>query len=88
MRTAGLLQVDLAKKDGRWERAYHPASTAALPQDFLLKLNKRTKEFYDNLSSANKYAIIYRLTTAKKEETQKRWQERILHMLEKGETFH
>lgn len=90
MRPSGLAEVEKAKKDGRWDSAYHPPSTAVLPESFvqLLKKNKKAKEFYEKLNNSNKYAIIYRLTTPKKEETKKVWEERIVKMLENQEKFH
>src|SRR6201999_3584654 len=33
MRAAGLREIDRAKADGRWERAYAGASTAKVPDD-------------------------------------------------------
>lgn len=90
MREPGLVQVQLAKADGRWDAAYHPPSTAELPKTFVQKLkkNKEAERFYEKLSSSNKYAIKYRLSTVKREETKKKWEERIIDMLERGEKFH
>lgn len=90
MRPAGLVQVEAAKKDGRWERAYSSSSTATVPQDFLEEIakNKKAHIFYKRLNKANLYAIAYRLQTAKNSETYKKRKEIILDMLEKGEKFH
>src|SRR5580658_8205348 len=33
MRPAGLAQIDAARADGRWERAYAPQSAATVPDD-------------------------------------------------------
>jgi len=90
MKPSGMEQVNLARKDGRWESAYHSSSTAKLPEGFALKLSKfkRASAFYESLTNANKYAIIYRLTTAKKPETLKNREDQILKMLKNGETFH
>lgn len=90
MRPAGIEQVEAAKADGRWEMAYHSASTMEMPEDFLkaLKKNKKAKAFYETLNKANLYAIFYRLTTPKKQETKDAWREKIIGMLERGEAIH
>ena len=90
MQTAGRTQIEAAKKDGCWKAAYDPPSTAAFPKDFLaaLRKNKKTKAFFDSLNKANRYAITYRLQTAKKPETKQKRMEMILEMLKRGQPFH
>lgn len=90
MKAAGQAQIDAAKKDGRWTAAYDSPSTATLPKDFLaaLRRNKKAKDFFKSLNKANRYAIAYRLQTAKKPETKQRRMEMILAMLARGEAFH
>ncbi|MDQ3019875.1 MAG: YdeI/OmpD-associated family protein [Bacteroidota bacterium] len=90
MTDAGLKQVEAAKADGRWERAYDSPSSMKIPDDFLKELSKykRAKTFFETLNKANIYAIGWRLQTAKKEETRERWKKKILDMLKKGEKFH
>jgi len=90
MKAAGQAEVDAAKKDGRWAAAYHSQSQATFPEDFLAALdrNQKAKAFFESLNSANRYAIAYRLQTAKKQETKQRRMEMILAMLDKGEAFH
>jgi len=88
--TAGQVQIDAAKKDGRWTAAYDSPSKATFPTDFLtaLRRNKKAQAFFESLNKANRYAIAYRLQTAKKPETKQRRVEMILAMLDKGEAFH
>lgn len=90
MNAAGRAQVDAAKKDGRWAAAYDSPSKATVPQDFLaaLRKNKKAHAFFESLNKANRYAIAYRLQTAKKPETKQRRMEMILAMLARGEAFH
>ena len=90
MMPAGQLKIDEAKRDGRWDNAYEPSSRALAPDDFLraLDLNKAAKAFYSTLSKQNLYAIYFRLQNAKRPETRQRWLEKIIVMLERGETFH
>lgn len=90
MQEAGLIHVRAAQADGRWEAAYAPPSEMTLPEDFLLALeaSPTAKAFFDILNRQNRYAIFYRLQTAKKPETRRRRMEKILEMLEGGEKFH
>lgn len=90
MKPAGLKEVEAAKKDGRWEKAYDPQGTMELPADFLKALakDKKAKAFFESLNRANHYAIAWRLQTAKKPETRARRMQAILAMLKRGEKFH
>jgi uncharacterized protein YdeI (YjbR/CyaY-like superfamily) len=90
MKAAGREQVEAAKKDGRWKAAYDSQARATFPKEFLqaLSKNKGAQAFFESLSKSNKYAIAYRLQTAKKVETRERRMKMILEMLRKGEKFH
>src|ERR1700722_1460968 len=90
MKVAGQAEIDVAKNDGRWISAYDSPSNATFPDDFLAALakNKKAKAFFDSLNKANRYAISYRLQTAKKPETRQRRMETILAMLARSEAFH
>ncbi len=90
MQAAGLKEVEAAKQDGRWERAYDAPSSATVPEDFLQAVakDKEAAAFLATLNKANLYAIAWRLQTAKKPETRQRRMETILAMLHKGEKFH
>jgi len=90
MRARGIAQVEAAKADGRWEQAYSSPSEAKLPSDFLreLKKDKIAEAFFKTLNKANLYSIVYRLETAKKSETRKRWINQILAMMKEGKKFH
>lgn len=90
LRRAGILQVEAAKKDGRWERAYDSSKNMKVPEDFLLRLkkNKKAYAFFQTLTKANVYAILWRLQTAKKVETRQKRMETILTMLTASQSFH
>ena len=90
MKPAGLKAYEEAKNDGRLAAAYDSPSNSTTPEDFLLLLdkNKTAKAFFDSLNKANKYAITWRLQTAKKPETRQKRMNIILEMLAKGEKFH
>jgi uncharacterized protein YdeI (YjbR/CyaY-like superfamily) len=90
MRPAGLAEIERAKADGRWDAAYEPASTATVPEDLqrALDANPRAKEFFESLSSQNRYAIYYRLRDAKKPETRARRIEKFVAMLAQGKKLY
>ena len=44
--------------------------------------------FFENLNKTNKYAIAWRLQTAKKPETREKRKKEIIEMLARGEKFH
>jgi len=71
MQAPGLAEVDRAKRDGRWARAYDSAKTSTVPNDLAdaFERNRRARAFFETLDAANRYAILYRVTTAKKPET-------------------
>jgi uncharacterized protein YdeI (YjbR/CyaY-like superfamily) len=90
MRPAGLVQVEAAKADGRWEAAYAGQRTAEVPEDLQRELDRSAaaREFFATLDSANRYAILYRLQDAKKAETRERRLRKFVAMLERGEKIH
>jgi uncharacterized protein YdeI (YjbR/CyaY-like superfamily) len=90
MQPAGLAEVERAKADGRWDAAYDSPANAKVPDDLAKALAKsaKAKKFFDSLSSANRYAILYRLHAAKKPETRARRLEKFIEMLNKGEKLH
>ena len=90
MQPAGLRQVELAQADGRWESAYHSQSKITVPEDFQDELDKnpQAKEFFSTLNSANRYAILYRLQTAKKPETRSARIQKFIEMLTRNEKLH
>jgi uncharacterized protein YdeI (YjbR/CyaY-like superfamily) len=90
MRPAGLKEIDRARTDGRWEAAYNSPKDAPIHPDFQNALNEnpRAKAFFSTVNAANRYAIVWRLHTAKKAETRERLTRKFIEMLEKGETLH
>ena len=90
MKPAGLAEIDAAKADGRWAAAYASASAAAVPADLeaALDASPRAAAFFATLTGANRYAILYRVTTAKKPETRAKRIATFVAMLERGETLH
>ncbi len=83
MQIPGFIQVRNAKADGRWEKAYAPASEMKIPKDFIeaLENNPKAKQFYETLNKSSRYIIAYGLTTAKKSETRARRFDKFMNML-------
>ena len=90
MEPAGLKQIEEAKRDGRWDRAYSPQRTATVPRDFIRELNKnkKAKAFFKTLNRTNTYAIIFRLENTKSKERRRAKINSIIEMLENGKEFH
>jgi uncharacterized protein YdeI (YjbR/CyaY-like superfamily) len=90
MQPAGLAEVEAAKADGRWEAAYEGQRSAKVPADLQRELdrNAAAREFFSQLDSANRYAIVYRLEEAKRAETRERRLRKFVEMLERGEKIH
>ncbi len=90
MRPAGLVEVEAARADGRWEAAYASPSNAVVPEDLQRELdaNGAAAATFAALDGANRYAFIYRLEEAKRAETRARRLRKFVAMLERGERLH
>jgi uncharacterized protein YdeI (YjbR/CyaY-like superfamily) len=90
MQPAGLRQVELAKFDGRWERAYESQSKITIPPDLQSELdkNQKAKDFFNTLDSSNRYAILFRIHTAKKAETRSSRIQKFVEMLSQHQKLH
>ncbi len=83
IRPAGLREIEKAQKDGRWENAYSSQRTAEIPEDLQLAFdeNPSAREFFETLNSVNRFAILYRLGSAKKPETRQKRLDEFVKML-------
>jgi uncharacterized protein YdeI (YjbR/CyaY-like superfamily) len=90
MQPAGLRQVELAKSDGRWKRAYESQSKITIPDDFQSELDKnpKAKEFFSTLDSANRYAFLFRIHAAKKPENRSAKIQKFVEMLNQQQKLH
>jgi uncharacterized protein YdeI (YjbR/CyaY-like superfamily) len=90
MRPAGAAQVERARGDGRWERAYEGQRSATVPEDLQSELEHKPAAlaFFQTLNSVNRYAIIYRVGEAKRPETRARRIAKFVAMLEAHEQIH
>ncbi|MEO7003315.1 MAG: YdeI/OmpD-associated family protein [Ktedonobacterales bacterium] len=83
MRPAGLRQIELAKADGRWDAAYDPQRTIEVPPDLAsaFDAHPEARAFFDTLDGRNRYAVLYRIQTAKKPETRAARIQKFVEML-------
>jgi uncharacterized protein YdeI (YjbR/CyaY-like superfamily) len=90
MQPMGLQQVELAKSDGRWERAYESQSKITIPADFQSELDKNqaAKDFFNSLNSSNRYAFLFRIQNAKKPETRSAKIHTFIDMLAQQQKLH
>jgi uncharacterized protein YdeI (YjbR/CyaY-like superfamily) len=90
MRAAGLRQVELAGRDGRWDAAYAGQGSAEVPADLraALDADPRAAEFFETLDRANRYAVLYRVHEAKRADTRAGRIEKFVAMLHAHETIH
>jgi uncharacterized protein YdeI (YjbR/CyaY-like superfamily) len=67
MREPGLAQVAAAKADGRWDAAYEPQRSAAVPPDLEAALahNADAQRAFNALGKSDRYALILRLLKAR-----------------------
>lgn len=88
MRPAGLAEIERAKADGRWDAAYAGPATIEVPAELAAALaaEPKAQAMFEILTGQNRYAILYRIATAKRPETRARRIERFVAMLARGET--
>ena len=90
MLPAGLAEVERAKRDGRWDAAYDSSKSATVPEDLAAALaaDPRAASFFAALDKRNRYAVLFRLQTAKRPETRAGRIVRFVEMFAKGEKLY
>jgi uncharacterized protein YdeI (YjbR/CyaY-like superfamily) len=90
MHPAGHAEVERAKADGRWEAAYAGPASMEVPPDLAkaLAAEPKAQAMFEGLNSQNRYAILYRIATAKRAETRARRIEQFVTMLARGKTVY
>lgn len=86
----GLKQVEAAKADGRWQRAYQSSKAMPLPADLeaAIAAEPKAQAMLAKLSSQNRYALAFRLHNMKTEAGRKKKIDTFVRMLKRGETIH
>jgi len=90
MHAAGIEQVERAKADGRWQTAYAGSASIEVPPDLIraLAAEPKAQAMFERLSRQNRYAILYRLATAKRADTRARRIQQFVTMLARGGTIY
>ena len=86
MRPAGSAQVEAARADGRWERAYAGPATITVPDDLAAALaaDPVAQQAFDALDGRNRYAVLHRVATAATPQTRARRIAAVVTMLAEG----
>ena len=86
MRPAGLAQVEAARADGRWVRAYAGPATITVPDDLAAALaaDPAAQQAFDGLDGRNRYAVLHRVATAATPQTRARRIAAVVTMLAEG----
>ncbi|KAH6952939.1 bacteriocin-protection, YdeI or OmpD-associated-domain-containing protein [Fusarium avenaceum] len=89
MKPAGQAEIDAAKSDGRWDRAYSSSSNAVVPEDFQAALDgsEAAGELFKGLNRTKRYAFIQRLETAKRPDTRTKRIEQFIALLASGKSL-
>lgn len=90
MTEAGMREIERAKADGRWDAAYQRQSDKTVPEDLAAAIaaNPEAAAFFETLSGQNRFAIIFRTTTAKRADTRARRIAEFVAQLARHETLH
>jgi uncharacterized protein YdeI (YjbR/CyaY-like superfamily) len=85
----GLVHVEAAKADGRWDRAYR-VKASELPADLQAAIDAepKAKVMLAKLSAQNRFALAFRVNNLKTEAGRKKRIASFVDMLRKGETIH
>lgn len=90
MTAHGLREVEAAKADGRWARAYKSGKDMKIPDDLQAAIDAepKAKAMLATLSAQNRFALAFRTHNMKTEAGRKRKIETFVAMLKRGETIY
>jgi uncharacterized protein YdeI (YjbR/CyaY-like superfamily) len=90
MTAHGLRHVDMAKADGRWDRAYGSGKELAIPADLqqAIDADAEAKAMLARLTEQNRFALAFRVHNIKTEAARRRKIEAFVAMLRRGETIY
>ena len=86
----GLREVEAAKADGRWARAYASGQGMKIPDDLQAAIDAEPKarKMLSDLTEQNRFALAFRVHNLKTEAGRKRKIEAFVEMLKRGETIY
>ncbi|HTN97868.1 MAG TPA: YdeI/OmpD-associated family protein, partial [Nordella sp.] len=90
MTAHGLKQVEAAKADGRWGRAYGGSKEMTIPADLQAAIDAepRAKVMLTKLSAQNRFALAFRLHNMKTDAGRQKKIATFVQMLKRGETIY
>jgi uncharacterized protein YdeI (YjbR/CyaY-like superfamily) len=86
----GLREVEAAKADGRWDRAYKSGKDMKIPDDLQAAIDAEptAREMLEKLSAQNRFALAFRTHNMKTEAGRKKKIAAFVEMLKRGETIY
>lgn len=86
----GLIQVEAAKADGRWDRAYGAGKDMKIAEDFQAAINAEpeAKAMLAKLTEQNRFALAFRVHNMKTEAGRRKKIQTFVDMLKRGETIY
>jgi uncharacterized protein YdeI (YjbR/CyaY-like superfamily) len=90
MTAHGMAQVDAAKADGRWDRAYGSGKDMKIPADLQAAIDAepKAKAMLAKLSAQNRFALAFRVHNMKTPAGRNKKIETFVDMLKRGETIY
>ena len=90
MTSHGLAQVDAAKADGRWARAYGAGRNLKIPDDIQAAIDAepQAKAMLAKLNAQNRFALAFRVHNLKTEAGRRKKIAAFVEMLKRGETIY
>ncbi|QKS12905.1 YdeI/OmpD-associated family protein [Curtobacterium sp. Csp1] len=88
MRPRGQAEIDRARADGRWDRAYAGAATVTVPDDLRAALDAEptAAALFADLDATNRYAVLHRVVTAPSDTARANRIAKLVGGLSRGET--
>ena len=86
----GLAEVDAARADGRWDRAYASGKAMKSPDDLQAAIDAepKAKKMLATLSEQNRFALAFRVHNMKTVVGRRKKIEALVDMLKRGETIY
>lgn len=86
----GLKQVDAAKADGRWARAYGAGRNLKMPEELEAAIDAEplARAMLSKLSEQNRFALAFRIHNLKTEAGRRKRIAAFVEMLKRGETIY
>jgi uncharacterized protein YdeI (YjbR/CyaY-like superfamily) len=90
MTAHGRKEVEAAKSDGRWDRAYKSGKEMRIPGDLQAAIDAEPKarDMLERLSAQNRFALAFRVHNMKTEAGRRKKIEAFVEMLKRGETIY